>query len=722
MMFRENFLSFKSSRSTGTSTCDTATSSRGMPVSPPREGQPPQTQPPIDPPRGAYLRKHHLQTYLIGLWILCIIAYIASIEKAIHAHQLSPAVEDLTAESLSFGLRGTRRRQETVQIFSFARTILTAIHIPIITATLSSTLPILTQRTKGRGTNINAEQLFLLADRTWAGAGGWYEAFRVRRLSWEWWKLTILVLACFAGFPFVTLGYIATSDQYWASYEFQGAHAFRFNQTVAAIRQSMISELSDWIHRFPQREIGLTRFQKTSTSFGPDGKTIYTFYPPADQTSKLGHFVTYLEPLDAEPRLVVANTMGMLQNLQCRTLERSEKPKYIDVSEAEWKCATDCANITDPISKKNMCHAQTSKGRPGGSGQFAQITSCGQPVSTFDGVTNKAILTKARIAEVEIAYKLDPPYESVSTSVFPPPQNAWSFRAGDNITADRYYVDILRCSAALIPGDGIVDSVIRRFMHFMPYGLGLAHEVPEVMAYLEQALPEMLNITLHPAISLLHSTFLTSNYGPGNNSGAFNNSLPAFFGLHRPTSESGRSTRALLSEVSAKTGYSSSDQFAIDNLVRLNGEKFTDTIISLANSSFISALPKFVIPARRPGFSYQTDVKLTRGIPVVIAPLVILLPVLLVFYLAVRQWNTPTWTEFLDSFAMFRLGRSWERELDGSGALELKECWQVRDIPGVVGDAETMKAREVMESSGREYVGEVKLGGEGELSPHVRYA
>ncbi|CUS08986.1 unnamed protein product [Tuber aestivum] len=175
-MFRENFPSFRSWGSIGTP-------SRGTPEPSLKE-----SRAPIDPPRGVYLRKHRVQTYLIGLWILCIIAYIASIEKAIHAHQLSPEIEEPTPESLSFGLRGTRRRQETVQIFSVARTILTAIHIPIITATLSSTLPILTQRTKGRGTTINAEQLFMLADKTWAGAGGWYEALRVRRLSWEWWK------------------------------------------------------------------------------------------------------------------------------------------------------------------------------------------------------------------------------------------------------------------------------------------------------------------------------------------------------------------------------------------------------------------------------------------------------------------------------------------------------------------------------------------------------
>lgn len=133
-MFREKFLSFRRPGRTGVEGSDAGTPSRGMPVPPLKE-----SQAPLDPPRGVYLRKHHLQTYLIGLWILCIIAYIASIEKAIHAHQLSQAVEDPTPESLSFGLRGTRRRQETVQIFSFARTILTAIHVwGLFSSTFSS--------------------------------------------------------------------------------------------------------------------------------------------------------------------------------------------------------------------------------------------------------------------------------------------------------------------------------------------------------------------------------------------------------------------------------------------------------------------------------------------------------------------------------------------------------------------------------------------------------
>lgn len=538
-------------------------------------------------------------------------------------------------------------------------------------------------------------------------------------------RLTLLVLAAFAGFPFVTLGYIATSDQYWAPYEFRGVYAVRLNKTVDAMREVMTADLSDWMHRFPQREIGMTRFERPPGRLGPDGKHVYSFYPPADQTVKIGHFVTYIEPSDSEPRLLIANTLGIMQNLQCRTLDRVEEPKYIDISEGKWKCYPNCANITNPL-EKNMCHTQISIGKEGPSGQFAQIASCGQPINEMVGFPNKVIFTNARIMELEIAIKIDPPYESVSNDVFPPPQNAWSFRAGTPISGDRYYIDILRCSASLVPGDGIVDSVIRRFMHFMPYGLGLTHEIPETMSYLEQALPEMLNVTLTPALSLLHAAFRSSNFGPDNASNNFNNSLPVWFGVHKPTTESDRSgdTWKSASPESAKKGFGQRDQFTIDNMVRVDGEKFLNAFHALVNSTLIAALPSFIVPMTRPGFSYQTDVKLSRGIPVGIAPVVILAPVLFVFYLSLRQWNTPTWTQFLDSFAMFRLGRSWEHALDGTGAVEFRKCWQVKDIPGVVGDGESEKTREDVESAGvkKEYVGRVKLGGEGEFKPGVRYA
>lgn len=530
-------------------------------------------------------------------------------------------------------------------------------------------------------------------------------------------RLTLIVLASFAGFPFIAMGYIATSDQFWASYEFNGVYSLRFNDTMDAIRTDMTVGLEKWMNRFPQRELGLTMFQRELTQKDANGKTLFSFYPPADPTSAMGHFVTFLEPLDAEPRLVVANTMGVIQNLGCRVLQKGETPRFIDMSENAWRCRDDCTNSTQP----NMCHSQTSIGRKDpNSTQFSQVVTCAQPSNDMPGV-RPVILQNARIMTVEIAIKLDPPYDSVSATVFPPPQNAFSFKANDSISGTRYYVDVLTCQASIIPGDGIVDSVIKKFMHFTPYGLGLTQETPAIMADLTQSLPEMLNITLTPPLTLLHTFFKSSNYGDGNIT-SFNTSLPVWFGVHKPADEDAKTNKVFNYVPTAKLPFTDKDEYKIDNMIRVDSRVFYDSFIALANSSFISALPNFIVSARKPGFSYQTDVKLVRGIPVAIAPLILLVPVLLVAWWSIRLWSVPTWTEFLDSFAMFRLGRAWEVEMDGCGARGLRECWEVRGISGVVGDSESGKLKEVMGDSGGEYVGTIKLGGGQSLDSEVRYA
>ncbi|KAL0633646.1 hypothetical protein Q9L58_007473 [Maublancomyces gigas] len=514
------------------------------------------------------------------------------------------------------------------------------------------------------------------------------------------------------------MGYVATSDQFWAGYEFNGVYSLRFNDTMSAIRSDMTFGLGKWMNRYPQRELGMTMFQRKLTQKDAHGGTLFSFYPPADPSSTMGHFVTFLEPLDAEPRLVVANTLGVIQGLNCRTLEKGEAPQFIDMSENAWKCRNNCANSTQP----NMCHSQASVGRRDPKSEhFSQIVTCAQPSQGVEGILSPLILVRAKVIAVEIAIKVNPPYESVSAAIFPPPQNAFSFKANDSISGSQYYVDVLSCQASLIPGDGIVDSVVKRFMHFLPYGLGLAQETPEIMADLAVSLPEMLNITITPPLTLLHNYFQSSNYGD-NQVTTLNNSLPVWFGVHKPAGEEAKTTKVFNYVPTAQLPFTAKDEFKIDNMIRVNGQVLQNAFIALANSSFISALPNFVVSARKPGFSYQTDVKLVRGIPVAIAPLILLMPVLLVAYWSIRLWAVPTWTEFLDSFAMFRLGCAWEREMEGCGASSLTECWQAREISGIVGDSEPEKLKEVMESSGREYVGVIKLGGAQLLEPGVKYA
>lgn len=531
-------------------------------------------------------------------------------------------------------------------------------------------------------------------------------------------RLTLIVLASFAGFPFITMGYVATSDQFWSGYEFNGVYSLRFNDTMTAIRSDMTSGLGKWMHRFPQRELGITMFQRELTQKDANGATLFSFYPPADPSSTLGHFVTFVEPLDAEPRLVVSNTLGVIQGLECRTLKKGEEPQFIDMSENAWKCRNNCANSTQP----NMCHSQASIGRKDPKSEhFSQIVTCAQQTQDMEGVLSPLILAKARIMAVEIAIKVNPPYESVRAAIFPVPQNAFSFKANDSISGSQYYVDVLSCQASLIPGDGIVDSVIKRFMHFLPYGLGLGQETPMIMADLEVSLPEMLNITITPPLTLLHDHFKSSNYGD-NNITSFNNSLPIWFGVHKPADEAAKTIQVFNYAPNALQPFNARDEFKIDNMIRVNGQALQNAFIALANSSFISALPNFVVSARKAGFSYQTDVKLVRGIPITIAPMILLIPVLLVAYWSIRLWTVPTWTEFLDSFAMFRLGRAWEQEMEGCGASSLTECWQAREISGIVGDSEPGKMKEVMEISGKEYVGVIKLGGAQSLAPGVRYA
>ncbi|KAF8540667.1 hypothetical protein BDD12DRAFT_880026 [Trichophaea hybrida] len=132
----------------------------------------------------------------------------------------------------------------------------------------------------------------------------------------------------------------------------------------------------------------------------------------------------------------------------------------------------------------------------------------------------------------------------------------------------------------------------------------------EIQEALKDTLSEMFNITVNPALTLLHQYFNTSNQ------------------------------RRLHAQFRAKSVY------AADSTRLLTPKNFSNALIALANSFFITTLPYFISKSRQKGFSYQTDVKLERGfIPITVAPLVLLTPVLIVAWMSMRKCIVSTWAE-----------------------------------------------------------------------------
>lgn len=138
-----------------------------------------------DTKRGTPLKTHHRHTYLLIGWLVLLIIYIILMEYAVYAHSLSPDLTRHDTDVVTFGKQGTPWRSAVVQWFSVIRTLMTVAHVPIVTSALASMLPQSTQRTHGKNPpNLTATQLFLLADMSWAGAGGWFTALHVGNLPW----------------------------------------------------------------------------------------------------------------------------------------------------------------------------------------------------------------------------------------------------------------------------------------------------------------------------------------------------------------------------------------------------------------------------------------------------------------------------------------------------------------------------------------------------------
>jgi len=140
-----------------------------------------------DVTQGSPLRTHHCQCYLSISWLVLLIAYVCLMEYAAWAHSLPSDRTRNWRDWRTFGQQGTPCRRGVVNGLSVTRTVLAILHVPIMTASLSATLPPLTQRLEGKvpPPRLTAAQLFLLADRSWSGAGGWISAMKVGNLPWS---------------------------------------------------------------------------------------------------------------------------------------------------------------------------------------------------------------------------------------------------------------------------------------------------------------------------------------------------------------------------------------------------------------------------------------------------------------------------------------------------------------------------------------------------------
>ncbi|KAF8427358.1 hypothetical protein EV426DRAFT_699183 [Tirmania nivea] len=633
----------------------------------------------------------------------------------------------------AFGRQGTPWRKGIVNGLSVARTVLAILHVPIMTAALSSTLPPLTQKLEGEvpPPKLTAAQLFLLADRSWSGAGGWISAMKVGNLPWVWWRLTLLTIAAFLGFPLITVGYYTTAEQFWRSTEYQGVSTWELRNFTPQAIEGLTPQIAGWMHSRPQRNLGNPslydegwykavwgRMRGYTDMQTIDLKSDLSFFPPAYDISPLGHFVS-LTPQD-QKGLVAANTLGFIQTLQCQPMQVGNEPALLDLAGPQWGCKIDC-NV---VENKNLCHTRTTLGKRNGQ-HVSQVASCAwaNNVTSQDGVT----------ISTEIAMKINPDYQASGLGL-PFAKNAsppYSFRNGDKLSGTEYYVEVIRCTMGYIPGHGIVDSIVRKFMHFTPLVVKGAPrpppgELPQLTPIEEEKLwhhlEHLLNVTATLPLNFLHEYFLESNYAKDGKD--HNSSLPIWFGVQHPGDP-----KEQLTESTSERAPSPRDKYLIDNMVRVNSTIFKNSLLGLVNFTLIEQLNSFFVHANQYGFIYETDVKICRGsMPLGLAPIILLLPVCVVVLMSLKLWNTPTWTEKLDSWAMFKLGRDWGGDTTGQGAVELRDSWQAMRIPGYVGDGRQLreKWKNIVEMDTKVdekmEVGYLQLGGKDPLKLGVVYA
>ncbi|KAH7310342.1 hypothetical protein BKA65DRAFT_518889 [Rhexocercosporidium sp. MPI-PUGE-AT-0058] len=225
-------------------------------------------------PRGHGFQSYHRYTVLILAWAVLLSAYIFLLE-------MSSCSAQFKCRHNIMGPRGTNRREQNFAALAFFRSALTVAHVPVMTATLASFVPWMMQQrptesmpsqslpdhnasasepalddnaraveqqlsrpssTQGTGTVV---ELFLLADRTWAGVFGWCIAattgVQLKSISKRWWLLAVIAGCSYIGFPLLAFAYTFSSAQRWESRQITASVAagglkLPYSDTLSALR------------------------------------------------------------------------------------------------------------------------------------------------------------------------------------------------------------------------------------------------------------------------------------------------------------------------------------------------------------------------------------------------------------------------------------------------------------------------------------------------------
>ncbi|KAL3428085.1 hypothetical protein PVAG01_01594 [Phlyctema vagabunda] len=164
------------------------------------------------PTRPDGYRRYWTHCVIISCWSIVIIAYLVVLNSA-YQH------------TDHFGGKPASDKQILAyDILVFVRTLLSTMHIPIMTGVLMSVVPWTMMEVSSKNPSLYSRlvstalprktrlpELFYLSDATWGSAPGWFtglsSGIKVRAISWPWIHLSTVVLVSYLGFPLLSLAY-----------------------------------------------------------------------------------------------------------------------------------------------------------------------------------------------------------------------------------------------------------------------------------------------------------------------------------------------------------------------------------------------------------------------------------------------------------------------------------------------------------------------------------